>query len=179
MTPIDRVLELLDLEATECPESWMQEGLDGLLSREQEIAKLTAENDRLAKMFADDCYIESAHMEPGYYNINTRGKGAMLLAGQLLQYFRQSCGKNFLTSTFQMEFGDSKTMENFELTIQKVGGNDSPAQKITRQAKRIKQLEAQLIRERERYIDDFIHEFDEYEDRSEEAREQLQAEDKL
>ena len=44
---------------------------------------------------------------------------------------------------------------------------------------RIKQLEAQLIRERERYIDDFVHEFDEYEDRSEEAREQLQAEDKL
>ena len=86
MNPVDRVLELLDLEAAECPESWMQAGLDVLLSREKEI---------------------------------------------------------------------------------------------TRQAARIRQLESHLIRERERYIDDFVHEFDECEDRSEEAREQLQAEGKL
>ena len=52
-------------------------------------------------------------------------------------------------------------------------------EEIERQAARIRHLESHLIQERERYIDDFVHEFDECEDRSEEAREQLQSEDKL
>ena len=106
----------------------------------QEIEMLMAENARLAKMFADDVYIESASMEPGYYDITTRGKGAMLLVGQLLQFFRSSGGKNFLTNQFQMEFGDSKTSESFELTIQKINGEDSPVQKLQRQAAMIEDI---------------------------------------
>jgi len=105
------------------------EALANLISK---VERLEAENTRLMKMFADDMYIESANMVPGHYDINMRGKGAMLICGQMLQMFRESGGVNFHTSTFQMEFGDPKTFEIFELTIQKVNGDDSPAQKITR-----------------------------------------------
>jgi hypothetical protein len=108
------------------------------------IKLLESENERLVKMFADDVYIESAVMEPEYYNINLRGKGAMLLIGQIITIFRESGGKNFLTNTLEMELPDSKTREIFELTIQKVDGEDSPAQKIQRQAAKIAELEARI-----------------------------------
>lgn len=109
-----------------------------------ELEKADAENDRLAKMFADECYIESAHMTPGFYDINVRGKGAMILCGQLLQMFRETGGKNFITNTFQMEFGDPKTFETFELTIQKVRGEDSPAMALQRKAEEISRLRIAL-----------------------------------
>lgn len=53
MTPIDRVLELLDLEAAECPESWMQEGIDEIarLDREVSVARNLAS---LAKGIVDE-----------------------------------------------------------------------------------------------------------------------------
>jgi hypothetical protein len=98
----------------------------------ERIQTLEAENERLAKMFAGDVYIESAHLEPGHYDMRLRGKGAMLLAGQIIKMFRDSGGENFLTNTMAYEFGDPVTRELYELTVQKVDGEDSPAQKIQR-----------------------------------------------
>lgn len=45
MNPVDRVLELLDMEAAECPESWMQEGLD-------EIRRQLAQGTSSAEWYA-------------------------------------------------------------------------------------------------------------------------------
>ena len=116
-----------------------------------EIERLRSENERLAKMFAENTYIESAHMEPGFYDINLRGQGAMLLIGHLIQMFRDTGGENFITNTLQMTLPDGKTNELFELTIQKVNGEDSPAMKITRLTSeiaakdvRIEELEQQI-----------------------------------
>jgi hypothetical protein len=94
-------------------------------------------------MFAEDTYIESATMEPGYYDLRLRGRGAMLLIGRLLFMFRESGGTNYLTNTVEMTLPDAKTREIFELTFQKVDGADSPAQKIERLEKRIKELESE------------------------------------
>jgi hypothetical protein len=109
------------------------------------IDRLLQENQRLFDMFQKEIYIESIHADPGYYNLSLRGKGAMLIVGQLIQIFRESGGKNFLTNTLQLTLPDGKTQELFELTIQKVDGEDSPAMKIERLEKENKQLKEQII----------------------------------
>lgn len=109
-----------------------------------EVARLRSENERLVKMFSDNTYIESAHMEPGFYDINLRGQGAMLLIGHLIQMFRDTGGENFVTNTLQMTLPDGKTNELFELTIQKVNGKDSPAMKITRLMEEIAAKDARI-----------------------------------
>jgi predicted RNase H-like nuclease (RuvC/YqgF family) len=95
----------------------------------------------MAEMFAKDVYIESANMEPEHYNIRLKGKGCMLLAGQLTRMFYDSGGKNFITSTIEYKFSNGKDV--FALTIQKMSEGDTPAQKIERQAKRIAELDAE------------------------------------
>lgn len=119
---------------------------------QRRIDQLEAENARLAKMFAEDVYIESAYMSPEHYNLSLRGKGAMLVIGQLIHIFRESGGKNFLTNTLVMTLPDNKTQECFELTIQKVEGKDSPAQKIERQVKQIEALKTALIEEKKNIL---------------------------
>ncbi len=113
---------------------------------EATLAAYKQENDRLLKMFQEDIYIESINADPNHYNLTMRGKGAMLIVGQLIQIFRESGGKNFLTNTLQMTLPDGKTRELFELTIQRVCGADSPAMKIERLEKEIKELSEQLIK---------------------------------
>ena len=109
-----------------------------------EIERLRAEGERMAEMFAKDVYIESANLEPGHYDLRLKGKGCMLLAGQLTQMFYDSGGKNFITSSIEHQFSDGKDV--FALTIQKMSGDDTPAQKLERQAKRIAELEAEKKR---------------------------------
>ena len=113
---------------------------------EATLAAYKQENARLLKMFQEDIYIESINADPNHYNLTMRGKGAMLIVGQLIQIFRESGGKNFLTNTLQMTLPDGKTRELFELTIQKVCGVDSPAMKIERLEKENKELKEQLIK---------------------------------
>ena len=62
MTPIDRVLELLDMEAAECPESWMQEGIDEIrrLDHEVSVARNLAS---LAKGIVDEQAIRIKQLE--------------------------------------------------------------------------------------------------------------------
>ncbi|MGB3944038.1 MAG: hypothetical protein WBK88_04515 [Methanothrix sp.] len=111
-----------------------------LTARDFELESLSKENERLAEMLAKGVYIESAALQPESYDICTRGAGAMLLAEKLVMFFKSSGGENFVTSTIEMEFADPKERERYALTIQKLDGEDSPAQKIERQARRIAEL---------------------------------------
>jgi hypothetical protein len=106
---------------------------------------LMRENQRLVDMFKKEIYIESMSADPEHYNLCLRGKGAMLIIGQLIDIFRSSGGKNFLTSTLQLTLPDGKTRELFELTIQKVGGIDSPAMKLERLENENAELKAKII----------------------------------
>ena len=108
------------------------EEAEALVNLISTVGRLEEENARLTKMFVDDCYIESANLEPGHYDIRLGGKGCMLLCGQLLRMFHESGGENFVTSGIEFAFSDKEKMESYELTIQKVAADDSPAQKITR-----------------------------------------------
>ncbi|MCK9571236.1 hypothetical protein M0R72_19970 [Candidatus Pacearchaeota archaeon] len=110
------------------------------------IEALMQENQRLVDMFKKEIYIESMSADPEHYNLCLRGKGAMLIIGQLIEIFRSSGGKNFLTNTLQLTLPDGKTRELFELTIQKVDGEDSPAMKIERLEKENQELKEQLIK---------------------------------
>jgi dCMP deaminase len=110
------------------------------------IDRLMAENERLAKMFAENTYIVPTNQDPGYFNIALRGEGAMLLIGQLIHIFRESGGVNFLTNTLQLTLPDGKTRELFELTIQKVDGADSPAMKIERLMAENQELKGQIVK---------------------------------
>ena len=112
---------------------------------EATIETLMQENQRLVDMFKKEIYIESMSADPEHYNLCLRGKGAMLVIGQLIQIFRDSGGKNFLTNTLQMTLPDGKTRELFELTIQKVDGEDSPAMKIERLEKENAELKAKIV----------------------------------
>jgi len=118
---------------------------EDVTARDFEIESLGKENERLAEMLAKGVYIESATMQPEHYNIRTRGIGAMLLAEKLVMFFKASGGENFTTSTIEMEFTDPKECERYALTIQKLDGEDSPAQKLDRQGKRIAELEETLL----------------------------------
>jgi hypothetical protein len=109
------------------------------------IELLTKENQRLVKMFEEDTYIAPTPQDPGYFSIALRGKGAMLIIGQLIHIFRESGGKNFLTNTLQLTLPDGKTRELFELTIQKVDGEDSPAMKLERLENENAELKAKII----------------------------------
>lgn len=113
-----------------------------LAARDFELEALSRENGQLAEMLAKGVYIESAALRPESYNIRARGTVAMLLAEKLVLFFRASGCWNFVTSTIEMEFTDPKECERYALTIQRLDGEDSPAQKLDRQAKRIAELEA-------------------------------------
>lgn len=113
---------------------------------EATVEFLTKENKRLVDMFQKEIYIESMSADPNHYNLSLRGKGAMLIIGQLIQIFRDSGGKNFLTNTLQLTLPDGKTRELFELTIQKVDGEDSPAMKIERLEKENQELREQIVK---------------------------------
>jgi hypothetical protein len=110
------------------------------------IDLLTQENQRLVTMFEENTFIAPTGYDPGYFNIDLRGKGAMLIIGQLIHIFRESGGKNFLTNTLQLTLPDGKTREIFELTIQKVDGADSPAMKIERLTEENQQLKAKIAK---------------------------------
>jgi len=112
---------------------------------EATIETLMQENQRLVDMFKKEIYIESMSADPEHYNLCLRGKGAMLIIGQLIEIFRSSGGKNFLTNTLQMTLPDGKTRELFELTIQKVDGEDSPAMKLERLEKENAELKAKIV----------------------------------
>ncbi len=113
-------------------------------ARDFEIETLGDENERLAEMLAKGVYIESASLKPEHYDIRTRGTGAMLLAEKLVMFFKASGGENFVTSTIEMEFADPKERERYALTIQKLDGEDSPAEKMQRQAEEIASLREAL-----------------------------------
>jgi len=119
---------------------WAAEAAKALPAALDEIARLQAEGERMAEMFAKDVYIESANLEPGRYDLRLKGKGCMLLAGQLTRMFYDSGGNNFITSAIEHTFSDGKDV--FSLTIQKMSGEDTPAQKLERQAKRIAELQS-------------------------------------
>jgi len=116
---------------------------------------LESENKRLIKMFVEDCFIESATLEPNCYDLRVKGKGAMLVAGSLIRMFRESGGKNFVVGEMSMEFDDPKFGELYEFTIQKLNGEDSPVQKVQRLEKECERLRSDIVTQKmtyEKYI---------------------------
>lgn len=96
-----------------------------LMACAEDCAKKIAEAGYKKK---SDLRIHEMQMKNGEIDMTIGSDDCTLFIWSIIQIFKQNCGKNFVTTTVEV---DDKQGERYALTIQKIGG-ESPAEHLNR-----------------------------------------------